>query len=96
MNKKAILATLPTVAFVVILLFATLYIGTYLNGTIASQLVDSYGAAGTRTTLQNSSVDTLTNLTADYNDIIEIVVVAAIITVLTIPLMAIVAVKRFF
>ena len=85
---------LPTVAFSVIMLFAIAYIGTYMNGTISSQLVDSYGAAASRTALENQTVNTLGNLTADYDSTLEIVVVAAIITVLTIPLMAIVAIKR--
>ena len=95
-DQNAMIQMLPTVAFAVIMLFAILYIGTYINGTISSQLVDSYGAAGSRTTLENSSVLTMTNLTGDYDSIIEIVTVAAIITVLTIPLMAVVALKRFF
>lgn len=102
-NKKAIglidddagmIQMLPTVAFAVIMLFAIVYIGTYMNGTIASQLVDSYGTATSRTTLENASVNTLVNLTAQYDSTLEIVVVAAIITVLTIPLMAVVAIKR--
>ena len=87
---------LPTVAFAVIMLFAILYIGTYINGTISSTLVDSYGTASSRTELENKSVSTLTNLTGDYDSVIEIVTVAAIITVLTVPLLAVVAMKRFF
>lgn len=102
-NKKAIglidddagmIQMLPTVAFAVIMLFAIVYIGTYMNGTIASQLVDSYGTVTSRTRLENASVNTLINLTAKYDSTLEIVVVAAIITVLTIPLMAVVAIKR--
>jgi len=102
-NKKAIglidddagmIQMLPTVAFAVIMLFAIVYIGTYMNGTIASQLVDSYGTEISRTSLENASVNTLVNLTAQYDSTLEIVVVAAIITVLTIPLMAVVAIKR--
>ena len=93
-DERGMLAMLPTVAFSVIMLFAIAYIGTYMNGTISSQLVDSYGAAASRTNLENKSVNTLENLTDDFDSTLEIVVVAAIITVLTVPLMAIVAVKR--
>ena len=93
-DDVAMIEMLPTVAFAVIMLFAIAYIGTYLNGTIASELVDSYGTATSRTTLQNQSVNTLGNLTDSYDSTLEIVVIAAIITVLTIPLMAIVAIKR--
>jgi len=85
---------LPTVAFAVIMLFAIAYVGTYINGTISSELVDSYGAAASRTALQNQTVNTLGNLTDSYDSTLDIVVVAAIITVLTIPLMAVVAIKR--
>jgi len=91
---------LPTVAFAVIMLFAILYIGTYINGTISSTLVDSYGITTSEkenmTKLENMSVSTMTNLSGDYDDVIEIVTVAAIIVVLTIPLLAVVAMKRFF
>ena len=95
-DESGMIQMLPTVAFSVIMLFAILYIGTYINGTISSTLVASYGAAGSRTALENMSVSTMTNLTTDYDDIIEIVTVAAIIVVLTIPLMAVVALRRFF
>jgi len=93
-DDKGMIEMLPTVAFAVIMLFAILYIGTYINGTISSTLVASYGASPTA--LETRSVNTMTNLTADYDDVIEIVTVAAIIVVLTIPLLAVVAMKRFF
>ena len=53
-----------------------------------------YTAGDMRTTFQNKSINTLENLSGDYDSNIEIVSVAAIITVLTIPLMAVVAVKK--
>ncbi len=93
-EEHAMIQMLPTVAFAVIMLFAILYIGTYINGTISSTLVDSYGTSPSN--LEQRSINTMTNLTVDYDDVIEIVTVAAIITVLTIPLMAVVALKRFF
>ena len=93
-DDKAMIQMLPSVAFAVIMLFAILYIGTYINGTISSTLVASYGASPTA--LETRSINTMTNLTTDYDDVIEIVTVAAIIVVLTIPLMAVVALKRFF
>jgi hypothetical protein len=93
-DNKGMIQMLPTVAFAVVMLYAIMYIGTYMNGTIGSQLIDSYGTEATRTTFENKSVSTLSNLSADYDSNTEIVSVAAIITVLTIPLMAIVAIKR--
>ena len=93
-DDRAMIQMLPTIAFAVIMLFAIAYIGTYINGTIASELVDSYGAAASRTSLENKSVNTLENLTTSYDSTLDIVVIAAVITVLTLPMMAIVAVKR--
>jgi len=89
------IAMLPTIAFAVIMLFAIMYIGTYINGTIGSELVDTLPAAATdRSALENRTVNTLENLSLDYESTIDIVVVATIIVVLTIPLMAVVAIKR--
>ena len=60
------------------------YIGSYL------------ASADARTSLENKTVGTLDNLTDDYDSVTEIVTVAAIIVVLTVPLMAVVALKRLF
>lgn len=94
-DNNGMIAMLPTVAFAIIMLFAILYIGTYINGTIGSELIESYPATLTdRTLLQNRTVNTLGNLSLDFDSTIDIVVVAVIIVVLTIPLMAVVAIKR--
>jgi hypothetical protein len=93
-DDKGMIQMLPVVAFAIIMLFAILYIGTYINGTISSQLVESYGTPASRTSLENETVNTLGNLTDDYDNITEIVAIAAIIVVLTVPLMAVVALKR--
>ena len=94
-NKSALIQMLPVVGMAVIMLYAIMYIGTYMNGTIGSQLVESYPSELVeRTAFQNKSVNTLENLSGDYDSNIEIISVAAIITVLTIPLMAVVAVKK--
>lgn len=94
-DQRALLFDLLVAAgFAVIMLFAIMNIGTYINGTISSELVDSYGAAATRTTLENRTVNTLGNLSAAYDSNIEIVSVAAIITVITLPLAAVVAAKK--
>ena len=95
-DHRGMIQMLPTVAFAVIMLFSILYIGTYIVGTISSQLVDSFGVATSRTALENKTVNTLDNLTDDYDSVTEIVTVAAIIVVLTVPLMAVVALKRLF
>jgi hypothetical protein len=97
-DKKGLIQMLPTVGMAVIILYAVMYIGTYMNGTIGSQLIETFppnnNVSGWRTTFQNASVNTLNNLSGGYDSNVEIISVAAIITVLTIPLMAIVAVKK--
>jgi len=79
---------------VVIILFALLNIGSYINGTISSQLVESYGAASSRTALQNRTVSTLENLTAGYDNVIDIVIISTIIMAITLPLAAVIAIKK--
>jgi len=80
----------------VIMLFAILTIGTYINGQISSSLVESFGEATGRTALQNRTVGTLENISAGFDNTVEVVVVAAIIVVVTLPLMAVVAIKKIF
>ena len=80
----------------VIMLFAILNIGTYINGTISDSLVDTLPAAASRTTLENRTNSILENVSTSYEDVVDIVVIAAIITSITIPLAAVVAVKRLF
>jgi len=77
---------------------------TYLNFTwnvnnsgnrIRIDVTTTYHSqADWRTPMENASVETLGNLSSQYDSTLNIVVIAAIITVLTIPLMAIVAIKR--
>jgi len=57
--------------------------------------VGSYYQSGDyRTTVQNNTVDTLGSLSDGYGGNTDIMIVAAIITVITIPLAAVVAIKK--
>ena len=78
----------------VVMLFAIFNIGTYINGTISGSLIDSYGTAATRSVNQNRTVSTLENISAGYDDTIDIMIVSAIIMAITLPLAAVVAVKK--
>lgn len=80
----------------VIMLFCILTIGVYINGQISSSLVESFGEATGRTVLENRTVNTLTNISVGFDNTVEVVVVAAIIVVITLPLMAVVAIKKIF
>ena len=96
-DQKAIMFNaLVGAGLAVIMLFAILNIGTYINGTIASSLIESYGPTTHRTALENNTVDTLENITAGYDNVIEIMVVATIILAITLPLAAVVAIKKLF
>ena len=81
---------------VIVLLFAILNVGTFINGTIANELINTYPAAASRSEIQNKAVNTLTNLTDSYDDTVDIVVVAAIVMAITMPLAAVVAIRKLF
>ena len=85
---------LLTAGITIIIFFALMNIGTFINGTIGSSLISSYPTATSRTDLQNMTVNSLENITASYDDALDIMSVTAIIMVITLPLAAIVGVKK--
>lgn len=94
-NKQALVfELLITAAMAVVIFFALMNIGTYINGTVSESLTDSYPAAASRTDLENMTVDQLENISDGFDDNIDIMIIAAIITVITIPLAAVVAIRR--
>ena len=95
-NRAMLFDMLIAAGLAVVMLFAILTIGTYINGQISSSLVESFGEATTRTALENDTVFTLENISAGFGNTIEVTIVAAIIVVITLPLMAIVAIKKIF
>jgi hypothetical protein len=94
-NEKAIVfELLVAAAMAVIIFFALMNIGTFINGTISESLEDTYPAAASRSTLQNNSLAQLGNISSGFDDNLDIMIVAAIITVITIPLAAVISIKR--
>ena len=85
---------LITAALSVVIFFALLNIGTYINGQIGGSLVDSYPSGSSRTALQNATVRSLQNITAYYDDVLDIMTVTAIIMVITLPLAAVIGVRK--
>jgi len=86
-NEKAIVFELLMAgAMTIVILFALMNIGTYINGTIGDSLADS--------TDDTDIENTLINVSTGYSTNIDIMVISAIITVITIPLAAVVAVRR--
>lgn len=78
----------------IVMLFAIFNIGTYINGTISSNLVESFGATPTKE--EQSVIFSLGNISAGYDSTIDIMVVSTIIMAITLPLAAVVAVKKLF
>ena len=80
----------------IILFFAVMNIGTFINSTIGQTMVDSYPAAASRSDIQNKSIRSLTNLSNDYDDVLDALSVAAIVMAITLPLAAVVSIRKFF
>ena len=86
---------LVTAGITVVIFFALMNIGTYINGQIGSSLVDSYPETATdRTALQNDSISNLENISSDYSSVLDIMTVTAIIMVITLPLAAVIGIRR--
>jgi len=94
-DKAIVFELLIAAAMAIVIFFALMNIGTYINGTVSDSLIDTYPAAAKdRTALQNDTVSTLGSISDGFSDNIDIMIVAAIITVITIPLAAVVAIKK--
>jgi hypothetical protein len=82
-------------AMAVVIFFALMNIDTFINGTISGSLEDTLPAdAADRTALQNDTYDNLQTISTGFDDNIDIMVIAAIITVITVPLAAVISIKR--
>ena len=86
-NQKALVFELLIgAAMAVVLFFALMNIGTYINGTIAGNLI---------TTSTPGNVNhTLNNISGGLSDTVDIMIIASIITVITVPLAAVIAIRR--
>lgn len=85
-NDALVFELLIAAAMAIVILFALLNIGTYINGTIGDSLEESSTSDDVNATLETISTG--------YGDTLDIMVIAALVTVITIPLAAVVAVKR--
>ena len=90
---------LITAGMSIVIFFALMNIGVYINGQISSSLIESYPefnntTAPGRTALQNATVNSLQNISADYDSVLDIMTVTAIIMVITLPLAAVIGVRK--
>jgi len=95
-NNALVFQLLITAAMAVVIFFALMNIGTYINGTVSQNLSDEIEdiAAANRTALQNDTLANLDTISGGFDDNIDIMIIAAIITVITIPLAAVISIKR--
>ena len=94
-------------AMAVIIFFAIMNIGTYINNTIADQAVDNIGDTRTadlgdtsiwwfNQTFAHRANATMQNLSGDYDNVVDSLAIAAVVMAITLPLAAVVAIRKFF
>ena len=77
----------------IIIFFAIMNIGTFINGTIAQEMTDNLG---TTTEFGARGTNTLKNISNDYDNVIDSLSIAAVVMAITLPLAAVVAIRKFF
>jgi hypothetical protein len=93
-NDAMIFELLIGAVFALIIGYTALNIGVYITGTVGSSLVSSYPASALRTRTQNLSIGILNNLTTDLGSNSKMVSTAYMITIITLPLIAVVMIKQ--
>jgi len=95
-NVKAFTNLVPMVLAVVIV-FAILFVGIFVNGEIYQALDDSFPTApkGTSGAIQNTSMNRMDNVSVNQDSALDIVQVVIIITVLAGAIAAIFLFTRF-
>ena len=96
-DDNAFIQAIPAVVFAVILAYVYLNIGTFMNGEIGSQLTDDLAPTATdnKTSMARAAVGTIDNLTGYYDSNINMVKIAITISVLLVPLMAVMTLRRY-
>jgi len=92
MGNKGYTAIVPAV-LAIIIAFAILFIGAYINGTITQELQDTFPAASNGR--QNATMSTMNNTSGNWDSAIDIVQVVIIITILAMAVGAIFIFTRF-
>lgn len=95
-NNAMLFNLLIGAAMAIIIVFAIANVGTFINGTISDTLIQSYPTATSRTQQQNRTVNTLANISIGYDSTLDMLIVSAIIMAITLPLAAVVAIRKLF
>jgi len=95
LNELAYANLVPLVLAVVIV-FALLFAGSFVAGTIHTELEDQYPTAtGSRSGIENRSIATMGNISNSMDSTLDIVQVVIIITILAAAIGAIFLFTRF-
>ena len=91
-DNHGFIEAIPAVVFAVIISYVYLNVGTFMNGTIGRELSDSLDGS---TSIERAATSTMDNLSTNYDNNLDIIKVAITISVLLVPLMAIMTMRRF-
>ena len=94
-DDTAFIEAIPGIVFAVVISYVYLNVGTYMNGVLGSELTDSFGTASSRSTLENNSVFTMENLSEHFDSNVNIIKIAITISVLLVPIMTIMTLRRY-
>ena len=90
-DNHGFIEAIPGIVFAVIISYVYLNIGTYMNGTIGSELSDSIDGS---TSIERAATKTMDNLSSYFDSNLGIIKIAITISVLLVPLMAIMTMRR--
>jgi len=93
-NDEGVSNLLP-IALAIVIGFAILFVGAFVHGEIRQALTDSYPAAGSRSVLQNNTLQSQSNISTNSDSAIDIVQIVIIITLLAAAIGAIFMFTRF-
>ena len=91
-DRAGFVEAIPAIDFAVIISYVYLNVGTFMNGTLGSELSDSFG--DNPSTLEGNAINTTENLST-YFDNVAIIKIAITIAVLLVPIAAVMTLRRF-
>ena len=90
-DRNAIWDMIIGAAFAIIFIVTALYIGTFIQGTVGGALVSSMS---TSTTLGQKMINTTYNISNYWDTDVGMLNIALVIVIITLPLMALVYVRK--
>jgi hypothetical protein len=94
-DRGIIFELLIGAVFALVIGYTALSIGVYIVGTVGNSLVATFPTTiASRTAMQNLTVLVLRNTTSSMSSNVNIWGVAMLITLITLPLMAVVVIKK--